>query len=105
MLEKLNEKITETSDKIMTNEKVEGFINNLGGILCFVGAVTFGILFIVCGASLMKTGKNYVVRPSAEAEEEEEEEEEASESTTTEESATTEEAATEEAGTSESGEE
>ncbi len=101
MLEKLNEKITETSDKIMTNEKVEGFINNLGGILCFVGAVTFGILFIVCGASLMKTGKNYVVRPSAEAAEEEE----ASESTTTEESATTEEAATEEAGTSESGEE
>lgn len=101
MLEKLNEKITETSDKIMTNEKVEGFINNLGGILCFVGAITFGILFIVCGASLMKTGKNYVVRPSAEAEE-------PSESTTTEESneeAATEEAATEESGTSEPSEE
>lgn len=94
MLEKLNEKITETSDKIMTNEKVEGFINNLGGILCFIGAVTFGILFIVCGASLMKTGKNYVVRPAAESEAE-----------ATSESATTEEAATEGAETSEHGEE
>lgn len=97
MLEKLNEKITETSDKIMKNEKVEGFINNLGGVLCFIGAVTFGILFIVCGASLMKTGKNYVVRPAAEVEEGEEGGEV--------EEAVTEEAATEEAETEESEEE
>ncbi len=93
MLQKLNEKITKTSDKIMTNEKVEGFINNVGGVLCFVGAVVFGILFIVCGASLMKTGKNYVVRPSAEK---------AAETT---ESTATEEAAPQEAGTAESHEE
>lgn len=50
----------------MTNQKVEGFVNNIGGVLCFAGAVVFGIMFIVCSASLMKTGKNYVVKPSAE---------------------------------------
>lgn len=65
MLEKLNEVITEKSEKIMTNEKVERFVNNIGGLLCFIGAVVFGIMFIVCSASLIKTGKNYVVRPSA----------------------------------------
>ena len=66
VLEKLNQVVTEKSEKIMTNEKVEGFVNNIGGVLCFVGAVVFGIMFIVCGASLMKTGKNYVVKPAAE---------------------------------------
>lgn len=66
MLEKLNKTVVEKSDKIMANEKVEGFVNNLGGLICFFGAVVFGIMFIVCGASLMKTGKNYVVKPSAE---------------------------------------
>lgn len=66
MLGKLNEVITEKSEKIMTNQKVEGLINNVGGVLCFVGAVVFGIMFIVGSASLMKTGKNYVVKPSAE---------------------------------------
>lgn len=64
--EKLQKVVTEKSEKIMTNEKVEGLVNNVGGILCFVGAVVFGIMFIVGGASLMKTGKNYVVKPSAE---------------------------------------
>lgn len=97
MIDKLNQIITEKSEKIMTNEKVEGFINNIGGVLCFVGAVVFGIMFIVCGASLMKTGKNYVVKPSAE------EKEAASESATTEETTATEEetAATEETATTE----
>ena len=66
MLDKLNKVITEKSEKIMTNEKVESFINNVGGVLCFVGAVVFGIMFIVCSASLIKTGKNYVVKPVAE---------------------------------------
>ncbi|MGQ3685172.1 MAG: hypothetical protein ACUBOA_09260 [Candidatus Loosdrechtia sp.] len=75
MLEKLNKTITEKSDKIMKNEKVEGFVNNVGGVLCFFGAIVFGILFIVCGASLMKTGKNYVVKPSVEEAEEEHESE------------------------------
>ncbi|NUO09687.1 MAG: hypothetical protein HUU08_13585 [Candidatus Brocadia sp.] len=89
MIEKLDQIITEKSEKVMTNEKVEGFINNVGGVLCFVGAVVFGIMFIVCGASLMKTGKNYVVKPS----EEKEEAETSSESTTAEETAATEQSA------------
>ena len=88
--EKLQKVITEKSEKIMTNEKVEGFVNNLGGILCFAGAVVFGIIFIVSGASLMKLGKNYVVRPSAE---EKKAEEAAPEASGTEQTATTEEAA------------
>ncbi len=87
MIDKLNQIITEKSEKIMTNEKVEGFVNNIGGVLCFVGAVVFGIMFIVCGASLMKTGKNYVVKPSAE---EKKAAEATSEPATTEESASTE---------------
>ncbi len=66
MIEKFNKVIEEKTEKIMTNPKVEGLVNNLGGMLCFVGAVVFGIMFIVCGASLMKTGKNYVVKPSVE---------------------------------------
>lgn len=90
MIDKLNQMITEKSEKIMTNEKVEGFVNNLGGVLCFVGAVVFGIMFIVSGASLMKTGKNYVVKPSAE---EKQEAEAASEPAAAEESAATEESA------------
>ncbi|MDN3511687.1 MAG: hypothetical protein QY310_07670 [Candidatus Jettenia sp. CY-1] len=85
MIEKLNKVITEKSEKIMANEKVEGFVNNLGGVICFFGAIVFGIMFIVGGASLMKTGKNYVVKPSAE-----EAEEATSESTSTEESSATE---------------
>ena len=89
MIEKLDQIITEKSEKVMTNEKVEGFINNVGGVLCFVGAVVFGIMFIVCGASLMKMGKNYVVKPS----EEKEEAETSSESTTAEETAATEQSA------------
>ncbi len=68
MIDKLNHVITEKSEKIMSNQKVEGFVNTIGGVLCFVGAVVFGIMFIVCGASLMKTGRNYVVKPSAEEE-------------------------------------
>lgn len=87
MIDKLNQMITEKSEKIMTNQKVEEFVNNVGGVLCFVGAVVFGIMFIVCGASLMKTGRNYVVKPSAE---EKKAAEVTSESTTTEEAATTE---------------
>ena len=66
MLDKIEKTITEKSEKIMTNEKVEGFVNNVGGMLCFIGAVVFGIMFIVGGASLIKTGKNYVVKPSKE---------------------------------------
>ena len=64
MLDKIEKTITEKSEKIMTNEKVERFVNNVGGMLCFIGAVVFGIMFIVGGASLMKTGKNYVVKPA-----------------------------------------
>ncbi len=64
MLDKIEKTVTEKSEKIMTNEKVEKFVNNMGGMLCFVGAVVFGIMFIVGGASLMKTGKNYVVKPA-----------------------------------------
>jgi len=64
MLDKIEKTITEKSEKIMTNKKVERFVNNIGGMLCFIGAVVFGIMFIVGGASLMKTGKNYVVKPS-----------------------------------------
>jgi hypothetical protein len=87
MLEKLNKTISEKSDKIMKNAKVEGFINNVGGALCFFGAIVFGIMFIVCGASLMKTGKNYVVKPSVEeAEEESDDDDYDYESATTEES-------------------
>ena len=67
MLDKIEKTITEKSEKIMTNEKVERFVNNMGGMLCFIGAVVFGIMFIVGGASLMKTGKNYVVKPVKEA--------------------------------------
>ena len=67
MLEKIEKTITEKSEKIMTSEKVEKFVNNMGGMLCFIGAVVFGIMFIVGGASLMKTGKNYVVKPVKEA--------------------------------------
>ena len=93
MLDKIEKTITEKSEKIMTNEKVENFVNNLGGMLCFIGAVVFGIMFIVGGASLMKTGKNYVVKPSKE---EKHETEAAAEST--------EEAATEEAASAESAE-
>lgn len=66
MIDKLNQIITEKSERIMTNQKVEGLVNGVGGVLCFVGAVVFGIMFIVCGASLMKTGRNYVVKPTAE---------------------------------------
>lgn len=87
MIDKLNQMITEKSEKIMTNQKVEGMVNNLGGVFCFVGAVVFGIMFIVCGASLMKTGKNYVVKPSAE---EKKEAEAASEAAPAEEAAATE---------------
>lgn len=64
MLDKIEKTITEKSEKIMTNEKVENFVNNLGGMVCFIGAVVFGIMFIIGGASLMKTGKNYVVKPA-----------------------------------------
>ena len=64
MLDKIEKTITEKSEKIMTNEKVENFVNNLGGMVCFIGAVVFGIMFIVGGASLIKTGKNYVVKPA-----------------------------------------
>ena len=95
VIDKLNKKVTEKSEKIMTNEKVEGFINNIGGVLCFAGAVVFGILFIVCGASLMKTGKNYVVKPVAE-------EKKAEESSS--ETAPAEEAASESTGSTESAE-
>lgn len=87
MIDKLNQIITKKSEKIMTNEKVEGFVNNIGGVFCFVGAVVFGIMFIVGSASLMRTGKNYVVKPSAE---EKEEAEVKSEPSTSEETATTE---------------
>lgn len=87
MIDKLDQIITKKSEKIMANEKVEGFVNNIGGVFCFVGAVVFGIMFIVGSASLMRTGKNYVVKPSAE---EKEEAGVKSEPSTSEETATTE---------------
>lgn len=67
MIDKINKVVEEKTEKIMANPKVEGLVNSLGGLLCFAGAVVFGLMFIVCGASLMKTGKNYVVKPSATA--------------------------------------
>lgn len=70
MIDKLEQIITEKSEKIMANEKVECLVNNVGGLVCFVCAIVFGIMFIVGGASLMKTGKNYVVKPVAEKHEE-----------------------------------
>lgn len=100
MLEKLNQVITEKSEKVMSNEKVEGFINNVGGVLSFVGAVVFGIMFIVGSVSLMKTGKNYVVKPSAEKKEAVE----ATSETSTTEETTTEEAPTETTETTEKSE-
>lgn len=63
MLEDINKKITEKTEKFMTNEKVEAFINNVGGAVCFFGAIVFAVMFFVCGASLIKTGKNYVMGP------------------------------------------
>ena len=96
MLDKIEKTVMEKSDKIMTNEKVEKFVNNMGGMLCFIGAVVFGIMFIVGGASLIKTGKNYVVKPSKEEKHETEAAAEPTEEASTEEAAT-EEAATEEA--------
>lgn len=81
MLDKIEKTVTEKSEKIMANEKVEKLVNNLGGLLCFVGAVVFGIMFIVGGASLMKTGKNYVVKPVATEEHAEEAPAEATEET------------------------
>ncbi|HHT9136959.1 MAG TPA: hypothetical protein ACFYEK_06885 [Candidatus Wunengus sp. YC60] len=98
MLDKIEKAVTEKSDKIMTNEKVERFVNNLGGMLCFIGAVVFGIMFIVGGASLMKTGKNYVVKP---AKEEKKEAEASAESTSTEPAATEEAVQTEQAAPAE----
>jgi hypothetical protein len=98
MLDKIEKAVTEKSEKIMTNEKVEKFVNNMGGMLCFIGAVVFGIMFIVGGASLLKTGKNYVVKPTKE---ETHETEAAAEST---EEAAAEEAATEEDASAESAE-
>ena len=98
MLDKIEKTIIEKSEKVMTNEKVENLVNNLGGMVCFIGAVVFGIMFIVGGASLMKTGKNYVVKPA------EEEKHEAEASAESSEEAATEEAATEEAATAESAE-
>lgn len=100
MLDKIEKTITEKSEKIMTNEKVERFVNNVGGMLCFIGAVVFGIMFIVGGASLMKTGKNYVVKPSKEEKHETEAAAESTEAAATEEAASAESAepaATEEA--------
>ncbi|GEM_PF-1988794 len=95
MLDKIEKTITEKSEKIMTNEKVESFVNNLGGMVCFIGAVVFGIMFIVGGASLIKTGKNYVVKPSKEEKHEAEASVESTEEAASAESA--EPAATEEA--------
>ncbi|MDR4506937.1 MAG: hypothetical protein MRJ65_01650 [Candidatus Brocadiaceae bacterium] len=73
IIEKLIEMVSEKTEKVMSNSKVEGMVNGLGGILCFVFAVAFGIMFIFGGASLMKTGKNYVVRPPIESESHEDE--------------------------------
>ena len=92
MLDKIEKTITEKSEKIMTNEKVERFVNNVGGMLCFIGAVVFGIMFIVGGASLMKTGKNYVVKPAKVEKKEAEASAESTEAAATEEAAHTEEA-------------
>ena len=92
MLEKIEKTITEKSEKIMTNEKVERFVNNMGGMLCFIGAVVFGIMFIAGGASLMKTGKNYVVKPAKVEKKEAETSAESTEAAATEEAAHTEEA-------------
>lgn len=97
MLDKIEKTVMEKSDKIMTNEKVEKFVNNMGGMLCFIGAVVFGIMFIVGGASLIKTGKNYVVKPSKEEKHEAEAAAESSEAPATEEAAPAEPAAPEEA--------
>ena len=95
MLDKIEKTVMEKSDKIMTNEKVESFVNNLGGMVCFIGAVVFGIMFIVGGASLIKTGKNYVVKPAKEEKHEAEASAESTEEAASAESA--EPAATEEA--------
>jgi len=95
MLDKIEKAVTEKSDKIMTNEKVEKFVNNMGGMLCFIGAVVFGIMFIVGSASLIKTGKNYVVKPSKEEKHETEAAAESTEEAATEEAAQTEEASAE----------
>ena len=92
MLDKIEKTVMEKSDKIMTNEKVEKFVNNMGGMLCFIGAVVFGIMFIVGGASLMKTGKNYVVKPAKVEKKEAETSAESTEAAATEEAAHTEEA-------------
>jgi len=92
MLDKIEKAVTEKSERIMTNEKVEKFVNNMGGMLCFIGAVVFGIMFIVGGASLMKTGKNYVVKPAKVEKKEAETSAESTEAAATEEAAHTEEA-------------
>ncbi|MBM4055454.1 MAG: hypothetical protein FJ264_12495 [Planctomycetes bacterium] len=91
IINKLNGVVSEKSDKVMTNKKVEGLVNNVGGAAAFLGAIAFGVVFIMCTASLMKTGKNYVVRPAVEATEAK-----ASEEAETEESADTEAEETEE---------
>lgn len=65
MIDKLNVVVSEKSEKVMTNKKVEGMVNGIGAMATFLGAIAFGIVFIMCTASLMKTGKNYVVRPTA----------------------------------------
>ncbi|MCF6149752.1 MAG: hypothetical protein E3K37_13945 [Candidatus Kuenenia sp.] len=72
IIDKLNGIISEKSDKVMTNKKVEGLVNNLGGMAAFLGAIAFGVVFIMCTTSLMKTGKNYVVGPASETAIEEE---------------------------------
>ena len=95
MLDKIEKTVVEKSDKIMTNEKVERFVNNVGGTLCFIGAVVFGIMFIVGGASLIKTGKNYVVKPSKEEKHETEASAEPTEEAATEEAVQTDEATAE----------
>ena len=95
MLDKIEKTVVEKSDKIMTNEKVERFVNNVGGTLCFIGAVVFGIMFIVGGASLIKTGKNYVVKPSKEEKHETEAAAEPTEEASTEEAVQTDEATAE----------
>ena len=92
MLDKIEKTVMEKSDKVMTNEKVEKFVNNMGGMLCFIGAVVFGIMFIVGGASLIKTGKNYVVKPAKVEKKEAETSAESTEAAATEEAAHTEEA-------------
>ena len=65
MIDKVNGVVSEKSEKVMTNKKVEGMVNGIGAMVTFLGAIAFGIVFIMCTASLMKTGKNYVVRPTA----------------------------------------